>query len=735
MGNFTIRIPEIIFSNGRIIISKIDVSVGNFEEKNGNLNNNDILGVVPFFGDNKNTNFNKRVKYEDMASSVNRNINPCQNFYDFVCDGWINSHHIPEYDFTYDRLADIQYMIYKQLDSIIKESVNSNNGISQMMSTYYSKCLDPTEKNRYGTSYVIDKLQELKNKNFKFLTDFMIYIHPKSTFFSISVVPDPYDSTINRIFIEPIEPGLHYKYFLDPEYQHILFEYKVYLTKILELLVEGDRTRSIFKEGPNEINRRVESFIMFQNELAILANMSAKDSHTDDQSKLITAVSLHQLQTTLPSANWEKFFQNTLPQKVLKKINLSNMTIYLVNQESLKTVDRLLHKIDKQTMNDLLEWMIILNYYFTLDERFENLDVEFNRIYTGITKKRPKSIECLQATIGIFSDYIDLQYIQKYFNMNKKVEVEKMVKNILSSYAEMLSNSDWMDGETKRNALKKINKMIINVGYSDTIFNTTKLEEDFSSLYFNNNDMLPDIYDKIYKWKSLLGFERLLEVNNRNSKSLPSFVSNAYYLPYENTIGILAGALQNGFYDQMHSIPLNYGGVGTIIGHEITHAFDDSGSQYDEVGNFKNWWANSTKEKFMKKKDCFVNMYNDVYVTEVDEYLDGYTTQGENIADDGGIRVAFKAMKKALEAEDYQNRQKVEGLEEFNDDQLFFMNYAFNWCGKDTLESIKYQIREEEHTIPKYRVNVLLSNNEDFRKAFNCHRPDHMVSDEICRIF
>ncbi|CEF65822.1 Endothelin-converting enzyme-like 1 [Strongyloides ratti] len=703
------------------------------EGTSDNLLNN-IQGILPFFGEYGNTQ-NDKITFDELASSINKSINPCHDFYDYVCSGWINNHKIPDYELAYTRFSDINYKVRQQLIDIMQDSSNINNGIGQMMTTFYNKCLDPNEKNRYGTSYVMYKLQEIKSRKFQYLTDFMIYVFPKTTFFSISAISDPFNSSINSISISRTFPTLHFSYFINEENNNLLTEYRNYLTKVLELLVESDRFRTIFKEGPNEIKRRVDSYLMLQKELAIISNLTLDDNHLDDFSKIIDKVTLNELQSTLPSVNWQRFFENILPQDVLSKMDISNIPIYIYQKNALQMVDKFLHKISRNTMNDLLDWVIIFSYHYTLDKRFDELDLQFDSVYLGIKKKEPEMLRCLQSSLDIFSDYVDLLYVKKYFNENTKIEVEKLVKNILSVVTETLITSDWMDEETKKNALKKVEKMIINVGYSNVIFNTTKLEENFSTLYFNNENMLPDIYDRVKKWKSLLNFKQLTEINQRNSNLVPSYITDAYYMPSENLIGILAGVLQSGIYDSKFPIPLNYGGIGAIVGHEITHGFDDTGSQYDEVGNFKNWWDKSSKEKFLEKKNCFIKMYNDVYIEELGEHLDGFNTQGENVADDGGIRIAFKTMKKVLQSENYQNKKTIEGLEEYNDDQLFFLNYAFNWCSVETKESLRYRWKEDVHTIPKYRVNVLLRNNEDFIKAFNCRKPDYMVGDKVCRIF
>uniref|UniRef100_A0A0N4Z1X9 Zincin n=1 Tax=Parastrongyloides trichosuri TaxID=131310 RepID=A0A0N4Z1X9_PARTI len=722
--NFTIRIPEIIFNSGRIIISKIDVSADQVDD----LDRNNIL---PFY----NHKDNETISYQILSSSINRSINPCDNFYNFVCDGWIKNHHVPEFDMSYDRLTDVQYTIYGQLETIIRSASKSDDRIDQMISILYNKCLDPMEDNRYGTSLVFYKLQEMQFKRFKYLTDFLIYIYPRNAIFQISVGPDFYNSSINRIYIEATSPSLHYEYFINKENNYIIDMYKKYLASVMEIFVNDDINNIIFKNGLFEIPRRVNSILKYQEQLAILANKSSSDSHTEDESLLLENVTIEKLQRLLPSINWLKYFQNILPQKVLDKVKLNETIIYLQNKNNLIFLDKLLHKLDRRTISDILDWIIIFNYYYTLDDRFKALDLQFTSVYSGIKNEKPKAIECLEVISDVFSDAIDIAYVKRFFNNKKKVEVEEMVKNILATFSDTIDHLDWMDEKTKSNAIDKVQKMIINVGYSDTIFNTTKLYTDFGSLSFTKENPLPDINEKIAKWRSDIYFENLIKINNRNSKTMPSFISNAYYLPYENTIGILAGALQNGFYESKHIIPLNYGGIGSVIGHEITHGFDDSGSQYDGIGNFKKWWDEGSKEKFLNKTDCFVKMYSNVLVKEVDQYLDGYITQGENIADDGGIRVAFKAMRKALELESINKNIKVKGLEEFDNDQLFFINYAFNWCSVDTKEGLKFQIREEVHTIPKYRVNVLLRNNEDFRVAFNCESHDNMVNDQTCRIF
>jgi predicted metalloendopeptidase len=292
----------------------------------------------------------------------------------------------------------------------------------------------------------------------------------------------------------------------------------------------------------------------------------------------------------------------------------------------------------------------------------------------------------------------------------------------------MFNSNEWLDEETKKKAIEKLEHIIENAGYADWLLNNTVLlqEYDFVKPFKPNATFESAMYMRTY-----MSRRSHIKVYQKVDKSkewpMGPAVVNAAYEPTQNSITIPAGILNLPFFNGSRPGYLNYGAMGAVIGHEITHGFDDEGSQYDLIGNLKNWWTDKAKNRFLNRTQCFIDQYSAVLDDRVNMHLNGKNTVGENLADNGGLRAAFLAY--ALHVKETGADQDLPGLEEFTPEQLFFMSYANNWCTRQRDEALRQSILYDPHSPPKYRTNVVLSNFDPFGKAFGCKRGDPMFPD------
>ncbi|KAM7298085.1 neprilysin-1 [Ixodes scapularis] len=295
----------------------------------------------------------------------------------------------------------------------------------------------------------------------------------------------------------------------------------------------------------------------------------------------------------------------------------------------------------------------------------------------------------------------------------------------------MLSKDNWIDNKTEEEAIKKLKTMDLKIGYPDWILNDTALEEFYEFV----GDILPDtpfleIQERVKDNIMLKQYQKLRQPNDKaNTWLMPTTEINAYYQDTSNTIGFPAGILQSPFYSEGLPRALNYGGIGSTIAHEITHAFDDTGRHYDSTGNLRDWWTAHTTALFEKRAECFVKQYGSIYDEQTHMKLDGHLTLGENIADAGGVKGAFKAYKRQTKR---VKERALPGLGVYTGDQLFFISFALSLCENMRTELLKDFIKYDAHSPPRYRVNTVLQNTEDFAAAFNCSKASKMVIDKKC---
>ncbi|CAJ0937570.1 unnamed protein product, partial [Mesorhabditis belari] len=326
-------------------------------------------------------------------------------------------------------------------------------------------------------------------------------------------------------------------------------------------------------------------------------------------------------------------------------------------------------------------------------------------------------------------------YIEHYFPQQSKDEVEMMVEKLKESFLEMLSEETWIDEKTKEQAREKALAMRQFVGYNPDIFNQTAISIKYSTLDIPQNLSSWEVDVRVGKWLADNAYQTLFEKNVLGNFEFLASNVNAYYLSSQNTIAIPVGILQSPFFNATQSIAQNYGAIGTIIGHEITHGFDNSGAQYDMDGNLRNWWDKTTFSNFQTKTQCFVDQYGSQRVENLTLKVNGNMTLGENIADNGGFRAALKAFQKLLRTNQGGSRSSAPELQKYTPLQIFFMSYAYNWCAISRPSYLLDSVPEDSHSPNRIRVNTVISNQPEFEQLFNCPKNSKMLDNPKCTLW
>ncbi|KAL3221177.1 hypothetical protein MRX96_029518 [Rhipicephalus microplus] len=379
-------------------------------------------------------------------------------------------------------------------------------------------------------------------------------------------------------------------------------------------------------------------------------------------------------------------------------------------------------------MYNLAGWRRIFKLLLLTSKTFSKAWQNLLQIAYGVRKEKPHWEYCLTKVTGAMPFVIGRMYVEKNFNVSAKNDVEAMIKNITTTFKESLSSRPWMTGETRRTALKKVDKMMHKIGFPTWILNDTVMENKFQ--YVESFNISTPFFKIVLIFQDNAAIKTLQLLRKKPDKknswiTFPTVV-NAFYSPTTNEMVFPAGILRDSFYQ--HGLPpsVNYGAIGTVIGHEMTHGFDNQGKKFDEDGRLRNWWSNSTQKKFDAKSKCFIHQYSAVFSELANRTLNGVNTLGENIADNGGLRMAFRTLDEQLKAFETPD-VRLPGLENYTSKHLFFLSTAYVWCGSSRAGALRLQIEYDPHSPRRQRINVSLRNMKSFTTIFRCNETKKMT--------
>jgi putative endopeptidase len=384
--------------------------------------------------------------------------------------------------------------------------------------------------------------------------------------------------------------------------------------------------------------------------------------------------------------------------------------------------DKLNAMLKTVTVNDwklYLKAHVLQNVAADLSSPFVNAQFEYTRVLTGAQKLKPRWERMYKSTDGNLGEALGQLYVQKYFTADAKKRMLELVNNLEKSFENRISNLDWMSDSTKQTAKAKLHAFAKKIGFPDKW-------RDYSKVVVEK-DKYFEACVSAAKNEHLFQVSQVGKPVDKTLWQMTPPTINAYYDPTRNEIVFPAGILQFPFFDPNADDAVNYGGIGMVIGHEMTHGFDDQGSQYDKEGNMKDWWTKTDKEKFQAKVKQVVALYNSFTVLD-SLHVNGALTTGENMADIGGIAIAFDAFKMTKQGQD---TTKIDG---FTPDQRFFMSFAQIWRSKYKDETVRQRVKTDPHSPAMWRVLAPLMNFTPFYQAFNVKEGDKMFRPEAERI-
>ena len=633
--------------------------------------------------------------------NLNINIEPRSDFYEYACGGWINQHPLPDEFSSFSTFDFLRENAREQLRELIQTLNNTPESktkgtIAQKISDLYALGMDEQRLNEEKHTPILPLLNELKEKiKNNDLTSLLAWLHMgiDSSFFSSGVGPDPADSDLNIMHISETGLGLGDRdYYLEDNEnnQKIMEAYKKYIKKIMILTGYSEKAAERVRDTVLSLEKKLAEIKMTREQ-----RRNPLLHHNE--------YSLEKLNKEFPIVDWTRYF-SLLDVKEIDRVNISSL-------DFLKNVGEIINNLTPLEIEDYLSFSLITNSTGLLSDEFVDADFEmFGKVMSGQIEKKPRWKRAMTLPNSMFGEAVGQLYVEKYFPQENKDYMIGLVESLKKSLSSHIDNLSWMSLETKSKAQEKLAAMKVKIGYPDKWKDYSEIEIDPLKSY-HDNVLAASI------WFTKDNYSKLGKPVDKTEWHMTPQTVNAYYSPSMNEICFPAAILQPPYFNLSADDALNYGAIGVIIGHEMTHGFDDQGRHFDKNGNLSNWWNEDDSQKFNNLADKLVDQFNRIEVAP-GVHANGRFTLGENIADQGGISIALTA---------YQNSTvEKEEIDGFSPLQRFFISYGGVWAGSIREEEKLVRTKTDPHSLGKNRVNATLKNINEFQEAFNIQDGDGM---------
>jgi endothelin-converting enzyme/putative endopeptidase len=641
------------------------------------------------------------------VTSMDTTVDPCVDFFKYSCGGWMKRNPIPPDQSSWDTYSKMQDENRERLRGILESAAApdaTRNVSAQKIGDYYASCTDEKAIEAKGAEPLTPQLDRIAHLSSKAeIPDLAATMVDDNILFGFGSAQDFRDAS--QVVAEADQGGLGLPdrdYYLkdDAKSVDLRKSYVAHVQKMFELL--GDQPPAAATEAQTVM--RIET---------ALAKGSMTRVERRDPKNLDHKTTTADLEKISPNFHWQVYFTKVgLPS--LASLNVTSPAfIKAMNEELAK--------------ESLADWKVYLRWHLVhkdapfLSSAFLNENFAFyGKTLSGQQELQPRWKRCTENVDNDLGEALGQVYVEKYFSTDAKEQVLKMVKEIDQAMTQDINSLPWMSAATKQQALVKLHGMANKIGYPDKW-------RDYSKLEIIRGDELGNV-----ERARVFEFNRELAkigkpVDHGEWEMTPPTV-NAYYNPQMNDINFPAGVLQPPAFDPTSDAAPNYGDTGGTIGHELTHGFDDEGRQFDAHGNLRDWWTEQDGKEFVKRAACISDQYSNYTIID-DIKINGKLTLGEDVADLGGLILAYMAWKEDTKG---RNLQPIDGL---TPDQRFFVGYGQSWCGETRDETKRLRATVDPHSPEKYRTNGVVSNMPEFQEAFHCKAGSPMVNQNRCRVW
>lgn len=664
-----------------------------------------LLAFILMTGCNSKT---ERAAYHDPLDLSGRDtaISPAQDFFLYANGNWLKNTKIPASQTGWGSFYIVRDQALANMKTILDscEALKSpvKGSPAQQIGDLYAVALDSVAIDSAGISPLANDLKQIASiKNVSDLLAVITaeYKNSDGALFSFYVSPDDKNSNIERPHFDQGGLGLpnkNYYFKTDSASKNIRDAYVNYITKILSL------------SGNNTASKDASGILALETKLAAASKTPVELRDPQANYHLLTA---KEMDKTTPDINW---------QNLLQQFNVHEDTLQVGQPEFYKALSGLLKSTPIPVWKNYVAFHLISSYASWLSKPFADARFDFyNKLLNGQQEPEARWKRACSLVNGTLGDALGKLYVARYFPPSAKAYMENLVNNLQETYRQRIQQADWMSDSTKAKAIDKLNAFTKKIGYPDHW-------KDYSSIDINRSSLIGDLR-RIGQWQYNYDINKLGKPTDKSEWGMTPPTVNAYYDPSFNEIVFPAGILQPPFYFQHGDDAVNYGAIGAVIGHEMTHGFDDQGSQYDKDGNLKNWWTTEDRARFNAHADQIVKQY-DNYVVLDSVHVNGKLTEGENIADNGGLAIAYAAFQKTPEA------HKDTVIDGYTPDQRFFLAWAQVWRVKDRPQRLLWRINNDPHSPEEYRVNGPVSNMTAFYQAFSIKPANKMYRPDSVRV-
>ncbi|CAB3362237.1 Hypothetical predicted protein [Cloeon dipterum] len=683
---------------------------------------------------------------EALKASIDPDADPCEDFFAFACGGWQKRNPIPKTDSQWNQFNVVERKLDIQLREIFEQVENTIEPEPVVwVKNFYQACMDIERREQLGVNPLLELLSSLggwpiaqpswSESEFDLLQTlgFVTRRTAVTPLVSVYVHLDRKNTSRSVVTVDQGSLVLPRAMLAQPAvYKKQLAAYAEWIVGTAKILGASAKREELLEQAKEIV--QLESH---------LAELTAPSEDRRDAYRMYNSLSVRQLQKwtdTVESQGHKSVLQwAKLLKSVFQETNVeisSGERVLVREMEYILKLEALLQKTPRRTIANYLLWRVVKNLGRDTNAKMRHLSFSFDKIFSGVVEDQHLWVECVSRATSALPFAAGFQYVKKYFDTEAKTSALHMVHHIRKVFIERVGNLDWMDDETKLAAKEKAKAMTEFIGFPDWFTNSTALTN-----YYKGAIVGKDHFENIVSMTShqiQKVFEKLRVLTDRNDWLTGPAVVNAYYNPLTNSITFPAGILQAPFFGKNALEALNYGSIGVIIGHEITHGFDDMGRQNDMNGNLVQWWTPETEYSYLEKALCIVDQYDHFRVPELDELLatkatmNGVNTQGENIADNGGLEQSFEAYQ--LFVSENGPEQKLPGLD-YTPEQIFFIGYASVWCESSSPESLLHEVLSNPHSPHRHRVNGPLSNSLQFAKIWQCKTNSPMNPENKCQVW
>src|SRR5271155_282882 len=642
------------------------------------------------------------------ARNLDTTCKPCDNFYQFAMGGWMKDNPIPAEYATWGTFTQLRDSNLSAMRAILEAAAKSNaapGSNEQKIGDFYASCMDTSAIEAAGLKPIAGELAAIDAINDRKSLDADIALLQRegaSVLFRFYSAQDIKDSA--RVIATASQGGLgmpdrDYYFRDDDKSKQLRADYEQHVAKMLELA--GD--------APDQAATEAKTVVTIE---TALAKASRTRVELRDPEKNYNLMPLAEMKTITPDWSWENYL-HAVGAPPVEQVNVRQ-------PEFFKEMNQELASVSLPDWKIYLRWHVIHDSAPALPERFvqENFDF-YDRKLSGTKEIQPRWKRCVQSTDQNLGEALGQVYVEKYFPPAAKARAKEMVNNLIAALRDDIPTLSWMGPETKKEALAKLEAFNVKIGYTDKWrdYSTLTIDRSYAGNVRRSNEF------EYARQLSKIG-----KPVDRTEWGMTPPTVNAYYSSSMNEIVFPAGILQPPFYDPNADDAVNYGGIGAVIGHEISHGFDDQGSKFDGKGNLHEWWTADDRKNFTERGDCVVNQFNG-YEVEPGLHQNGKLVLGESIGDLGGLAIAYAAYEKSIEG------KRPKDIDGFTPEQRFFLGWAQVWGTNQRIEAARLQTNTDPHPLARFRGNGPISNMEAFAMAFGCKRGDPMVREKACKIW